>query len=305
MSQAPRDAWDKADVILKPVGGLLTALAVAWIGYSVNLQQTNDTNVRLYAELLGRREEADTNLRKEMFNTAIKSFGETAPVTLEKRVFDLEMLAYNFHESIDLGPIFRDVYTRIMGPDTPAFDRDRYRSRVERVARDVVDREIAALEVHGKLDADDLFLDELPKDGKVVIDSQLPDRRRLRGRRDAANAPERHFTVTVLRVIKERREMRVSVNVRTPKGTGAIRSSEAEVTHQTFWVGFADFPMIDNMRLSDGYRCAIVLRSFDDVLARITLVYFPTSRAALKDKPYYDEMMEDLLRARQRAGVGP
>jgi hypothetical protein len=66
-----------------------------------------------------------------------------------------------------------------------------------------------------------------------------------------------------------------------------------------FWVGFADFPMIDNTRLSDGYRCAIVLRKLDELQASITLVYFPTSRAALKDKPYYDEMMEELLRARR------
>ena len=28
-----RDAWDKAEIILKPIGGLLTALAVALLGY--------------------------------------------------------------------------------------------------------------------------------------------------------------------------------------------------------------------------------------------------------------------------------
>ena len=303
MAREPRDTWDKADVILKPVGGLLTALAVAWIGYSVNLQQASDTNVRLYAELLGRREEADTNLRKEMFNTAIRSFGETAPVTLDKRLFDLEMLAYNFHESIDLGPIFRDVYARILDAQTPAADRDRFRSRVERVAREVIDREIATLEVHGKLDADDLFLDELPGDGKVVIDARLPREGALRSNPEAS-APRRDFKLKVLRVIKERREMRVYLTVRKPGVTGGILSkSGAEEIQQTFWVGFADFPMIDNLRLPDGYRCAIVLRSVDDVLARISLLYFPTSRAALKDKPYYDEMMEDLLRARRRVTV--
>jgi hypothetical protein len=303
VAHEPRDTWDKADVILKPVGGLLTALAVAWIGYSVNLQQASDTNVRLYAELLGRREEADTNLRREMFNTAIRSFGETAPVTLDKRLFDLEMLAYNFHESIDLGPIFRDVYTRLLDAETPTADRDRFRSRVERVAREVIDREIATLEVHGKLDADDLFLDELPGDGKVVIDARLPREGALRSSPEAST-PRRDFKLKVLRVIKERREMRVYLTVRKPGVTGGIESkSGTEEIQQTFWVGFADFPMIDSLRLPDGYRCAIVLRSVDDVLARISLLYFPTSRAALKDKPYYDEMMEDLLRARRRVTV--
>jgi hypothetical protein len=321
-----RDNWDKADVILKPVGGLLTALAVAWIGYSVNTQQAADTNVRLYAELLGRREEADTNLRKDMFNTAIKSFGESMPVTLERRVLDLELLAYNFHESIDLGPIFRDVYTRIMSPETTRADRERYRERVERLAKDVVDKEIATLEVHGKLDAD-LFFSDLPKEGSTVIDGTLPAKP-VSGRRaaawqrflglgapdspvDAFMMPERHFKVTVLRVNKERREMRVLLEVRTPeRGTppGGTTTSdgegrEAQYVHATFWAGFADFPMIDNTRLSEGYRCAIVLRKFDELQAAITLVYFPTSRAALKEKPYYDEMMEDLLRARRRVAA--
>jgi hypothetical protein len=300
VSQQNRDAWDRADIILKPVGGLMTALAVAWIGYSVNLQQTNDTNVRLYAELLGRREEADTNLRREMFNTAIKSFSESSPTPLEKRVLDLEMLAYNFHESIDLGPIFRDVYARILSTSTSA-DRDKFQTRVERLAREVIDREIATLEVHGKLDADDLFFDELPKEGKVVIDGQLPSAS-ARVLPDTAAAPQRHFKVTVLRVIKERREIRVNLEIRTLRtGIRARGQPEADHVSLPFWVGFADFPMIDNVRLSDGYRAAIVLRSFTDELAKVTLVYFPTSRAALKDKPYYDELMEELLRARNRA----
>jgi len=80
------------------VGGLLTALAVAWIGYSLNIHQSDDTSVRLYADLMGRREEADTSLRKDMFNSAIKTFVDSNPVTLEREVLDLELLAYNFNE---------------------------------------------------------------------------------------------------------------------------------------------------------------------------------------------------------------
>jgi hypothetical protein len=56
----------------------ITALAVAWIGYSVNLRQASDTDVRLYAELLGRREEVDRNFRKDMFNSVLESFVESS-----------------------------------------------------------------------------------------------------------------------------------------------------------------------------------------------------------------------------------
>ena len=61
-----RDAWDKAAIVLQPVGGLLTALAVAVLGFWTSSwlrdrearesalrerMQTSETNARLYSEL--------------------------------------------------------------------------------------------------------------------------------------------------------------------------------------------------------------------------------------------------------------
>lgn len=301
MPKEPKDRWDKADIILKPVGGLLTALAVAWIGYNLHLYEVNETNVRLYADLMGKREEADTSLRKDMFNSAIKSFVESKPVTLQKEILDLELLAYNFHESIDLGPIFKDVYSRILDPQTPIKEKERekYRDRVERLAQEVIDREIPALEAEGKLDADFSF-EDVKGDGLMVIDGPLP-KRAAEPRNQESTSLRRDFKVWVLRVNPERREMRMLLEVRTPQPQDVTEPEKrtADYVQSTFRLGFSDFPMIDNTRLSDGYRCAIVLRRFDELGASITLVYFPTSRAALKEKPYYDEVMDDLLRAKE------
>ena len=300
MAQETKDNWDKAAVILSPVGGLVTALAVAWIGHSLNLRQADETNVRLYAELMGRREEADTSLRKDMFNSAIKSFIEARPVSVEKEVLNLELLAYNFHESIDISPLFKDVYEQLLDPRSTIreADREKYRGRVESVAREVIDKETAALEIAGKLDGD-LFFEDLKPQGSIVIADRLPGRGTRQEDEDVA--PARDFEVKVLRVNKERREMRVALKVRTLENSGSSdsKNKEASLLVSTFWVGFSDFPMIDNTRLSEGYRCALVLRDFDELHARMTLIYFPTSRAALKDKPYFDEMMDDLLRVRR------
>jgi hypothetical protein len=56
--------------------------------------------------------------------------------------------------------------------------------------------------------------------------------------------------------------------------------------------------MIDNIRLSNGQRCAIVLNTFDSdkSLADITVVYFPGTYASLKEKPYYQEVLQNLVR---------
>jgi hypothetical protein len=66
-----------------------------------------------------------------------------------------------------------------------------------------------------------------------------------------------------------------------------------------FLVGLFDFPMIDNTRLSGGERCAVSLTALNPNVLSVALVYFPASRASLKDKPYYDEVIRDLVRNRQ------
>ncbi|MBI3988141.1 MAG: hypothetical protein HY347_00845, partial [candidate division NC10 bacterium] len=69
-----------------------------------------------------------------------------------------------------------------------------------------------------------------------------------------------------------------------------------------FWVGFFDFPMIDNTRLSHDQRCAIVLTAFGGSSADITAIYFPGSYASLKEKPYYQEVVQNLLKSSQLLG---
>ena len=57
--------------------------------------------------------------------------------------------------------------------------------------------------------------------------------------------------------------------------------------------------MIDHTRLSHDQRVAITLSNFEDGYANITLVYFPGSYAGLKEKPYYQEVVKELLKTAQ------
>ena len=66
-----------------------------------------------------------------------------------------------------------------------------------------------------------------------------------------------------------------------------------------FIVGLFDFPMIDNTRLSGGERTTVSLTALNPKVLSVAVAYFPASRASLKDKPYYDEVMRDLRRNRQ------
>jgi hypothetical protein len=65
----------------------------------------------------------------------------------------------------------------------------------------------------------------------------------------------------------------------------------------TFEVSFFDFPMIDNLRLAGGQRCAVVLTNFSEHSAELTTVLFPGAYASLKEKPYYNEVIQSVLNA--------
>jgi hypothetical protein len=73
-----------------------------------------------------------------------------------------------------------------------------------------------------------------------------------------------------------------------------IPSGQMEIFE--FWVGYFDFPSIDNIRLSENQRCSVVLKKLDknQKSAEITLLYFPGSYASLKDKPYIEDMIRNL-----------
>jgi len=315
MATGGKDRWDKVDVVLKPVGGLLTALAVALVGILgsryLNQRQADETNIRLYAQIMSSREAADTSLRQQMFNSIIKTFLDPENARNggrpEEKVLAVELLAYNFHDALDLGPLFQYLEAEITalrpdgteGDDDPGLFQKRKQGlekRLVRVAREVTGKQIAALEDVGVVREDLLFFDQLTEHPEGVLLREevlsLPAEPPFE-----AEETQRRFTLWALQTSPERKELKVRLEV-WPVGAS---KSEADLT---FSVGYFDFPMIDNLRLAKGHRAAVVLKNWAPGSAKLALVYFPGSRASLKEKPYYDEVVEELVRAQRRLGAG-
>jgi hypothetical protein len=102
----------------------------------------------------------------------------------------------------------------------------------------------------------------------------------------------RTFAIQALRANLETKEVQIRLKVRS--NPGGLKIFE-------FWIGFYDFPTIDNVRLSDNQRCALVLRKFEfdketpsAQSAKVLMLYFPGDYASLKDKPYIDDMIRKL-----------
>ena len=146
------DFWKKLQILLAPVGGLLTAISVAVIGswgaYILNKKQESDTRSKVFAELMSQREQAESVLRKDMFGSIFESFLKATTPSTDIKVLNMELLAYNFHESLNLKPLFSHLRRQI---GTPKDDVTKaYLNRLEKVASNVTHKQMLVLEEDGQ-----------------------------------------------------------------------------------------------------------------------------------------------------------
>ena len=282
-----KDVWDKLSVFLHPMGGLLTALAVTVVGTRgsqiLDRRQSNDTNARLYSELMSRREEAESSLRKDMFVSIISSFLQPSKEDLDGKVLNLELLAYNFNDSLNLKPLFLDLQRRLRKTTGP--DKKDELQRINRVARETTAKQLFSLLGQGKSFTRSVDFDELNAAGRAGI---LLEPETITVRKTTSE-----ISVRVLAHDDEQEQLLVRLEVKYP---GA--QPELPDTRATFNVGFFDFPVIDNTRLANALRCAVTLTNLSPgVAADLTTVCFPGEYASLKDRPYYDEVIQKLREA--------
>ncbi len=282
-----KDRWDIARVILEPVGGLLTALAVAGLGFYgsrvVERQQRFDANYRLYSELMSKREESEDALRKDMFKSIIDSFlkpgMDNSP--LDAQLLNLELLAFNFHESLNLKPLFVHLEKSIRALKSSTV-RAELIARLDAVAQEVTEKQILGLEEAGAKFDRQIDLDSLRNTpGGVMLDEDSL----------TVGGIQRLFRIIVLQADTTTKNIMVRLETRTINDS--LHQIE-EPSINEFWVGFFDFPMIDNTRLSHDQRCSIVLTDFNDQSAEISVLDFPGSHASMREKPYFDDIISNL-----------
>lgn len=287
-----KDFWDKAAILLAPIGGLLTAFAVAYVGMKgsqlLERRQSLDTNARLYSELMSRREEAEASLRKDMFQSIIASFLTPTTDSLSARVLNLELLAYNFHDSLNLKPLFLEVQRQLRRSTDP--EKADYLARLNRVAREISAKQLFALEGKGQSFRRTADLEALAAAGAAGL-ALDPETVTVDGRTFEVG-------LRVLKVDTEQQQLTVRMRVTVSDGSAALPDSRANFT-----VGFYDFPVIDNTRLPSGVRCAATLANFSPMSADVVTVCFPGEYASLKDRPYYDEVIQKLRDANEQEQV--
>jgi hypothetical protein len=300
-----RDIWEKIGLILQSSGGLLTALSVALIGligsnYLKDRElrenrvrednQIRETRVRIYTELMSKREEAESALRKDMFVSIIGTFLRPGSTSLDERVLNLELLSYNFHESLNLKPLFTYLEKQIESSGDSR--KQEYMNRLYKVATEISRKQMLVLEGAGQKTDRIIDLENFKKNpgGFPLEDASL-----------SLEGITRQFSLYILAADKKTREINLRMEIKTTSEDG----KNIETHNAEFWVGFFDFPMIDNTRLPHDQRAAVILNAFEDGSADITLAYFPGSYASLKEKPFYGEVLQNLMKTTESPGGNP
>jgi hypothetical protein len=298
--RAPKDKWDKLDILMKPIGGVITALTIALISYLgsvyLNNKQNNDAKNRLYTELMSSREQSESALRKDMFNSILSTILKDTS-SIDENILKLELLAYNFHESLNLMPLFDFLNRKIVKEKNAEF-RKAYRKRLYKVAKNVATKQISSLEgVVKKADffyvfnqnADNSKLDkshEFPIDttfSTVFVDSVKTGKK--------LDLYTRQIWLKIISCNIDEKTVNMRLTIQT-----IVNNHPNPIVNREFSIDYFQFPMIDNTRLSNDMRCAVVLTDF--VFPRsldFSILYFPGSHSSLKEQPYYDEVMKKLL----------
>jgi hypothetical protein len=288
--------WDKLDVLIKPIGGLIAAAVVAFVSCEAKDQlekhQSAEANRRLYTDLLTKRETAECQVRKDMFLHFIKDLLETDKEgeagggmdveKLEQRILILELLAGNFHESIGLKPLFLHLLSQV--EELPAGDlRKDLVARLERLARDVGRKQSRVVAEGGATLAWSVDLEDLEKEDGKGVWKQVE----LRSDEAAWDA-----TVLLTWPDTDRRELDVQLCA-SPGGEPATGDPPAR-----FLLSFFDFPMVDSLRLPGDQRLALVLTDWleegDEPSVSLLAILYPGRLASLRDRRYIDDLIRDL-----------
>ena len=312
--EAAKRADDKMSKVLewiKAIGMPFVTLVVTVVGGYFfttlsNEREARESNDRLYAQLLTQREQSDALIRKDMFGVVISSFlADAKPKDWSTKVLQLELLANNFNQSLDLAPLFKDLARRLnQGPNVAGAESAQLKRRLDRTAANLIFRQVNSLARRGFVKEQSVPLAGWEKSfGKPFIDETVPKARLVPSTpyRAVGQDDQIGFTVEIVDVNVERREIEIRLRV-------TFSDANEENVDRHFWVGQYDFPMLDNTQLPYGLRTSVVITEFfvpeapaereTNSFVQFHLVVFPAASASFKERQDYDDILLDMLRTK-------
>jgi len=280
MSEYKKDTWDKIQVISSAIVIPLTVAILAFFANNyLEKRQASEERIQLYSELMGKREASESALRKDMFSSIIDSFVNDKNESLEEDTLNIELLAYNFHDSLNLKPLFIHLQNKVKASEKPEDQdkKDKLLSRLYILSEEIIDSQLYVLK-------------EVADTKEIIIIYDVLDTEFI----------TKNF---ILNIEGIKREIEIQVNEHDAINNRfrvalfikdlLDENSEVFLVNQS-WITLFDFPTVDSVRLSKDGRLSVSITDYDDLSAVLTVALFPGSYASLKEKPYYEDILKQL-----------
>lgn len=280
MSENKKDTWDKIQVISSAIVIPLTVAILAFFANNyLEKRQASEERIQLYSELMGKREASESALRKDMFSSIIDSFVNDKNESLEEDTLNIELLAYNFHDSLNLKPLFIHLQNKIKASEKPEDQdkTDKLLTRLNILSEEIIDSQLYVLKEVA--DTEEIIIKYDVLDTELIIKNFILN----------IEGIKREIEIQVNEHDAINNRFRVALFIRDLLD----ENSEVFLVNQS-WITLFDFPTVDSVRLSKDGRLSVSITDYDDLSAVLTVALFPGSYASLKEKPYYEDILKQL-----------
>jgi len=317
-----RDLWEKVESFAKIVAAVAVSVGSIAIPYIIGKTSEQSRRAQVYMQVMSEREKADTAIRQEMFKTLLADYlgrfennATENEESFRKRIMFLDLLTLNFQEYLNARPLFEDVYLRLEkakkkgGKEHEAWGR--LQEDLFRVAKNVASSQSAMLTqsglsrtfnlAKGKTVCIRLYSVENLAELTDKFEKQpLLDRKTESCSEASVQNPEKmdRGSPAIDVELEELKDAAVRVKV-TPYQesfrSGTLNFVQA-LKPLKFEVSFFDLPYMDNTRLFDGSRFALLLSHIDrkEEAAEISAIIFKGEFMSLRDRPLFEEMLQKL-----------
>lgn len=318
-----KDIWD----ILKSLGPAILAAVVAIMGGWYNMQQAQINKAsemrQVYTNIMTERESSDNNIRAKMFEMLInamfsKGFGSGSVNPddvrgIKQQVMFLDLLSRNF-DTVDIKPLFEDLdheLTRKIYSDNgySAGQKGDYfamRSELRRVGRNLAVKQLNALaSLPGSMVQGIVLLKDQEGAVQVIMDES------------ASNGNGSRIPVEIK--CNDITDGMVDISLEYTRSKAADKAFKAP----SFIITFYDLPYIDNSVLDMDMRVGVLLTKYVSIrdldmfkgrldrklikdyqdlkdsgitqYAELRIIRFPAQYIGHRDRPYLQEIIQDLL----------
>lgn len=275
---------DWVEILPKLLTGIGALIAGVLLPYLFHVNSEKNRSNQLYADIVSKREVADSELRAKMFENLIKSFfGDSSKKGSDnERINLLRLLAFNFHESFNLKPLFEALESEMKDKNS--------RSRVRKIAKEIVGRQEAQL---SQIEEGRVYKEKVMKGKEKGIMIPPEEEPAYKGHR---------LGIEVTEIGKN--DDYVRLHVWDTPDNSAVNINVGDIADIEFDLTYYDMPFVDNTKLFNATRFSITLNEIitdkrGDKIVDIKVIFFPETYMSGRDRPYLQEMLGQLRKGKE------